>query len=77
VLRAWHRLGRRYARLGLARGPHEPAFDWLRRVEASHVDPVSELNALTRRFVEWRYARGAGDAHDVRDLVRDLRAHRP
>jgi transglutaminase-like putative cysteine protease len=77
VLRAWHRLGRRYARLGLARGPHEPAFDWLRRVEASHVDPVSELNALTRRFVEWRYARGAGDAHAVRDLVRDLRAHRP
>ena len=25
VLRAWHRLGRRYARLGLAREPHEPA----------------------------------------------------
>jgi hypothetical protein len=77
VLRAWHRLGRRYARLGLERRPYEPALDWLRRVEARHTGTVSELNALTRRFVEWRYARGAGDARAARDLVRDLRAHRP
>ncbi|GAB3732630.1 DUF3488 and transglutaminase-like domain-containing protein [Luteimonas pelagia] len=77
VLRAWHRLGGRYGALGLARRPDEPALQWARRVADARPGRVSELNALTRRFVEWRYARDAGDARAARDLVRDLRSHRP
>jgi protein-glutamine gamma-glutamyltransferase len=77
VLRAWHRLGERYARLGLARHPHEPPLAWARRVTAKRPAGVSDLNALSRRFSEWRYAPHAGDAPVARDLVRDLHAHRP
>ena len=73
VLRAWHRLGARYARLGLGRQRHETAHDWARRVVA--LRPRSEaLLALSARFTEWRYAPAQ---HDARDLLRELRAHRP
>lgn len=76
VLRAWHRLGRRYAHLGLAREPHEPAMAWAARVAAAYPDGAGTLRALAARFTRWRYAPGAG-AGDPRPLIRDLRAHRP
>ncbi len=78
VLRAWQRLNRRYARLGLGREPHEPASRWIERLSVA-LDPAvsSPLSALSRRFVEWRYARHTGDAAIARKLVRDLRSHRP
>lgn len=76
VLRAWHRLGRRYARLGLAREPHEPAMAWAARVAAAYPDGAGTLRALAARFTRWRYAPGAG-AGDPRPLIRDLRGHRP
>ena len=72
LLRAWHRLGRRYARLGLAREPYEAAGDWARRVELQH--PGSGLLALSKRFAEARYA---GVLSDHVSLLRDLRRHRP
>lgn len=72
LLRAWHRLGRRYARLGLAREPSEPAQVWAERVHAQRPDPA--LLALSARFVAARYA-GAG--HDPASLLGDLRRHRP
>ena len=72
LLRAWHRLGRRYARLGLAREPHEPALDWARRVHSHHPDPA--LLALSQRFVHVRYA---GGVKDDASLLRELRRHRP
>lgn len=72
LLRAWHRLGRRYARLGLAREPHEPALLWARRVHACRPDPA--LLALSQRFAEARYA---GTCTDLASLLRDLRRHRP
>lgn len=72
LLRAWHRLGRRYARLGLARARHEPAMAWALRVQAARPGEQA-LVALTRRFAAARYARPASDA----TLVRALRAHRP
>ena len=77
VLRAWHRLGRRYARLGLARAPDEPALAWAARVAAARPDGAADLVALSRRFVHWRYAPLQGDARVARALARDLRAHRP
>ncbi|WP_295518539.1 DUF3488 and transglutaminase-like domain-containing protein [uncultured Stenotrophomonas sp.] len=72
LLRAWHRLGRRYARLGLAREAHEPALAWARRVHAQRPDPG--LIALSQRFVEARYA---GTRTELAPLLRDLRRHRP
>jgi hypothetical protein len=76
VLRAWHRLGARYARIGLGRAPHEPAGAWAARVQAAR--PQSDaLTALSARFAEWRYARGNGERPRQRQLLRDLQAHRP
>ncbi len=74
VLRAWHRLGRRYARIGLGRAPHEPALDWARRVAAARPASAEALLALSQRFVESRYAPRHGG---LRQLVDDLRRHRP
>lgn len=74
LLRAWQALGRRYARRGLAREPHEPAGHWARRVGADVPAAGPGLLALTTRFEEARYARGGSD----RDaLIGDLRRHRP
>ncbi|MBK0025225.1 DUF3488 domain-containing transglutaminase family protein [Stenotrophomonas sp. S48] len=72
LLRAWHRLGRRYARRGLGREPHEPPMVWARRVHAQQPDPA--LLALSQRFADARYA---GTRTDLAALLRDLRRHRP
>jgi hypothetical protein len=80
LLRAWHRLGQRYARLGLGRAPHEPAGDWARRVLAERPQ-AADLAALSARFSDWRYAGDQDTRNDARarahQLVRDLRRHRP
>ncbi|GGK01939.1 transglutaminase TgpA family protein [Luteimonas terricola] len=74
VLRAWHRLGGRYRRLGLERRPHETATAWAARVV--EVRPqAAALTSLTARFSLWRYA--PGHEGEARALLRDLRAHRP
>lgn len=72
LLRAWHRLDRRYARLGLGREPYESANDWARRVELSH--PGSGLLILSQRFTDARYA---GAQFDPVSLLADLHRHRP
>lgn len=80
LLAAWHALGRRYARLGLARAAHEPALAWAARVRAARPDAPAtmELSLLSQRFAEQRYATGvAARAHEARSLARDLRRHRP
>ena len=73
LLRAWHALGRRYARLGLGREPHEPALAWTERVMHSRPQAARDLIPLSQRFVNSRYADATGD----RALARDLRRHRP
>ncbi|WP_256775663.1 MULTISPECIES: DUF3488 and transglutaminase-like domain-containing protein [unclassified Stenotrophomonas] len=72
LLRAWHRLGRRYARRGLARDPAEPASQWAERIHRQRPDPA--LLSLSSRFVRARYA---GADVDLTSLLRDLRRHRP
>ncbi|GAB3057725.1 transglutaminase TgpA family protein [Stenotrophomonas tumulicola] len=72
LLRAWHRLCRRHAKLGLGREPAEAAMDWAHRVHAQHPDPA--LLALSQRFVHARYA---GTHVDRAALLADLRRHRP
>lgn len=76
VLRAWHRLGRRYARLGLDRSPHETAGDWAARVLAARPQSAA-LAELGARFAAWRYAHPDDGRLDRRALLRDLHAHRP
>ncbi|MDQ3229204.1 MAG: DUF3488 and transglutaminase-like domain-containing protein [Pseudomonadota bacterium] len=77
LLRAWHRLGTRYRRLGLAREPHEPALDWAQRVALARPQADASLQALTQRFVESRYASGRDEQSRDRELIRALRKHRP
>lgn len=72
LLRAWHRLGRRYRPLGLGREPHEAALAWAQRVHAQRPDP--ELITLSQRFADARYA---GTCTELAPLLRDLRRHRP
>ncbi|KAF1013755.1 MAG: Protein-glutamine gamma-glutamyltransferase [Stenotrophomonas maltophilia] len=72
LLRAWHRLGRRYAPLGLAREPSETPQAWALRVHAQRPDPV--LVSLSQRFVAARYA---GTRTDLASLLADLHRHRP
>ena len=74
LLRAWHRLGRRYARRGLGRAPHEPALAWASRTSAAWPRSGQALLALSHRFVAARYAAHEGD---VRQLLNDLKRHRP
>ena len=76
VLRAWHRLGTRYARLGLARAPHETAGGWTARVLAARPQ-AGALAALGARFSDWRYAGADAGEPAARALQRDLRLHRP
>lgn len=73
LLRAWHRLSLRYARLGLGRHPHEPALDWAERVARARPQSADTLIPLSRRFAQARYAGAVGDAA----LLNDLRRHRP
>ena len=73
LLRAWHRLGRRYARLGLARHTHEPPIAWADRVAAARPQSGKALVLLSQRFAAARYANFAGDS----TLLGDLRRHRP
>ncbi|RNF84948.1 transglutaminase TgpA family protein [Montanilutibacter psychrotolerans] len=80
VLRAWHALSRRYARLDLARQSHETADGWVERVTAVRPDLGDPLQRLSHHFNEWRYAQAdpARVAHrQPRGLIRELRAHRP
>jgi len=74
LLRAWHRLGRRYARLGVPRDPHEPAGQWAARADRELADPGLVL--LSRRFAEARYAADVADSAR-RQLIKDLYQHRP
>ena len=74
LLRAWRRLGARYARLGLRREPHESAIDWAHRVAAGRPGAAQTLIPLSRRFAAARYAPSEGDH---RALIEELRRHRP
>jgi len=77
LLRAWRRLERRYARIGLGRAPHEPASRWAERVSAARPGDAGTLSRLMSRFNNARYARGQAGTAALRALARDLLRHRP
>lgn len=76
LLRAWRRVGARYARHGLRREPHEPAQAWAERIAARRPQDGDAIRALAQRFAESRYA-VAGNPGRERTLIRALRSHRP
>ena len=76
VLRAWHRLDKRYTRLGLGREPHEPAGDWAERVSLARPALAAALHTLSLRFNNWRYA-AQQPGREGAALMRALRRHRP
>lgn len=76
MLRAWRRIGERYARLGLGRAAHEPALAWATRVEQARPQEAA-LSALSARFAQWRYAPEEASPQQAHELLRDLRSHRP
>jgi hypothetical protein len=59
LLRAWHRLGRRYGKLGLARAPHEAALDWADRVHRARA-------GATRPCAPWACDSAGGGTGCVR-----------
>lgn len=71
LLRAWHRLDRHYARLGLGRTRHEPALVWAKRIEQQY--PGIGLYILSQRFTDARYSSKDFD----RNLINALLQHRP
>jgi transglutaminase-like putative cysteine protease len=77
VLRAWRRLGDRYARLGLGRAPHEPAGAWAGRIAPGLADGGATLQPLMLRFSNWRYAAHRGGRRAAGKLAGALRSHRP
>ena len=77
VLRAWHRLGRRYRPFGLERMPSEAASAWVSRVAAVRPDLVAGLGMLSQHFSDWRYADAQTGGRSARALIKALRAHRP
>ena len=76
VLRAWHGLGARYARLGLARDRHETATHWAERVSRTVPALAPDLRELTLRFNNWRYA-GQQPGREAIALIGALHGHRP
>ena len=77
VLRAWHRLARRYRRLGLERMPSEAASVWVSRVAAARPDLATELGTLSQLFTDWRYADAQTVGRSAGALIKALRSHRP
>ncbi|MDA3921421.1 MAG: DUF3488 and transglutaminase-like domain-containing protein [Salinisphaera sp.] len=76
VLRAWQRIGKRLAHLGLPRRVGEGPGDYAVRVAAARPDLATAMNSLARQFIALRYGMSAGG--DARRLfVAAARHFRP
>jgi hypothetical protein len=74
--RAYAALCARLARLVRARGASESPESYLRAVSSARPDLAADLHALTRQYLELRYAAGA-DAGRQREFARGVRRFRP
>ena len=70
--RAWLRLGRRLARVGLARRPHEGPLDYAERVAAARPALAKPMRRLAREYARLRYGGGANPAA-LRSFERSVR----
>jgi protein-glutamine gamma-glutamyltransferase len=72
---AWRRFVRRIGNAGVTRPPHEGALDFAARAARALPQSADRIDALSRRYVQQRYAAGVdGDAR--RRLCADLRSFR-
>lgn len=77
VLAAWYRFERRAARAGWPRRPDEPATRYGQRLAQALPDQAGQIDSLSRRFANWRYAPAALDEAGRQALIQDLRGWRP
>jgi hypothetical protein len=75
VARAYERLCRRLAAIGLPRSPHEGAESYAARVAAARPDLASVVD-LCRRYSQLRYSNSASDAAAA-TFIANVRAFRP
>lgn len=73
LARAYERLSRRLARLGLARAEHEPPLAYAARISAARPALAATAGALVEEYATLRFGRGAS-AEAVRSFGRRVRA---
>jgi len=66
---AWLKLCRKLARVGLAREPHEGAWDYALRVSAARPDLADAVQDLAARYLALRYGK-ASDPHAQSEFIR-------
>jgi transglutaminase-like putative cysteine protease len=76
VSRAYERLCRRLAAIGLPRSPHEGPEAYAARVAAARPDLASVVTALCRRYSQLRYA-NTGAENAAASFISGVRAFRP
>jgi len=74
--RAWRRLRRRAAKLGLEARPNEGPQAFARRAAGRFPKRASELDLLSQRYIAWRYAGQELSPNAQTELVRDLNRFR-
>ena len=73
LLRAWRAMSRRFARKGLARALDEPPLSYARRLASLNVAGATELELVSQRYSDWRYAGTVLSDEEQKALVRGLR----
>ncbi|MEP7069687.1 MAG: DUF3488 and transglutaminase-like domain-containing protein [Usitatibacter sp.] len=66
---AWNRFCAKLAAAGVSREPHEGPVDYLARVKSTRPGAARAAQAITERYVEARYGRGA-TREELRELAR-------
>lgn len=79
TVRAWNRLSRRLARVGLARKDWEGPADYAHRVALSRPELTQSLEAIAALYIELRYGRLSGNAAQqrLRRLIANLEISTP
>jgi transglutaminase-like putative cysteine protease len=74
---AWLALLRRLRRAGIDKPVHEPPLSFAARLAGLWPQAAAPMEALSRRYADWRYAPGRPTPAEEAQLARDLRAFRP
>ena len=77
LAREWRRLRQRLGRAGLEALPHEGPQRWTQRALRRFPASAAQLQALSARYIAWRYAGHALDPAQRAALARELRRFRP
>lgn len=75
LLRAWRAMTRRFARKGLPRAIDEAPLSYARRLAGINVPGSTELELVSQRYSDWRYAGAVLSDEEQTALIRSLRKH--